>query len=1037
MIDSVATSAQPQTYQLITLENEWVRVELLPELGGRIYAYYDKVAGVDIFYRQSVIKPALVGLAGPWISGGVEFNWPQHHRPSTYMPCEWWISREDDGSVTVWMSEHEPMNRMKGMHGVRLKPSCSAVEVSVRLYNRTPLPQTFLWWANVAVRVHQDYQSFFPPDVTQVADHAKRATTTFPETFDRYYGVRYGERATHGVPEWQRPSRNPPRADVRPNRLDWYANIPVPTSYMAARSRFPFFGGYDHQTGAGFVHVADPGVSPGKKQWTWGNHAFGYAWDQHLSDDGEPYIELMAGVYTDNQPDFAHLAPYETKRFTQRWWPIHGLGPVVNANEDLAVAWHGPRVGLGSSVVLPHLTLEAWTNDELRFEAPCEVAPGTPTWIESDRLADADRIVVRDAQGAIRIECLAHPEPAPPLRQALEPAKPADVLSNAELHQIGTHLEQYRHATRAPEPYWIEAIQRDPKDSRCHTALGRRLLRRGLFAEALRHLEQAIEHLTTYNPNPVDGESDYLAAICHERMGDLGKAETHYGRAYWTHACRGAAAYAIARLAMARGDQSRAVWHLEDALTCLGDHSGARCLLAIAYRSLGSPSKSSELLSEVLAVDPLCHWALREAGLTDRYQAAMRADPQNYLDLALDYLSAGLTSSAKQVLDECLSPSAMVSVARRALGEPVALETDDDVYPSRPEEQMWLQREAEADPTGRLCCLLGNFLYDQGRGPEADRWWQRSTELNPNLSLAWRNQGIAAANLRGDWQGSLACYSRARSADAADARLLFEWDQLRKRIGECPELRLASLRQEMELVRGRDDLLLEYVGLLTVTNHPEEGLRELESRHFTPWEGGEGLTLRRYTHASLESARQLPIPERLVVLERALEPPRSLGEARHLLHNASDLWFGLGDAYGQTGQAQVSETFFMRAADFDDDFQDMTVMTISEQSYFRVLALRRLGRFDEANVVQTALAQEAKRLQTEPASIDYFATSVPSMLLFPEDVARIQRRRGRFLEAQAHILAGNNIKAKAALEAVLKETPDDYPSLVLFSGATS
>ena len=124
----------------------------------------------------NVIKPALVGLLGPWISGGVEFNWPQHHRPSTFMPVDWEIEERPDGSVTVWCSEYEPMQRMKGMHGVTLYPDSSIVEVRVRLFNRTPFVQTFLWWANVAARVHDRYQSFFPPDVTYVADHAKRAS---------------------------------------------------------------------------------------------------------------------------------------------------------------------------------------------------------------------------------------------------------------------------------------------------------------------------------------------------------------------------------------------------------------------------------------------------------------------------------------------------------------------------------------------------------------------------------------------------------------------------------------------------------------------------------------------------------------------------------------------------------------------------------------------------------------------------------------------------------------------------------------------
>ena len=153
---------RPHLWEAIHLENTWVRLMILPEIGGRIHIGLDKTNGQDFFYRNNVIKPALVGLAGPWISGGVEFNWPQHHRPGTFLPVDAHIEREADGAVTVWLSDHDPMDRMKGMHGIRLRPDTSVVEARVRLYNRTPEQHTFLWWANVAAAVGPDYQSFFP-----------------------------------------------------------------------------------------------------------------------------------------------------------------------------------------------------------------------------------------------------------------------------------------------------------------------------------------------------------------------------------------------------------------------------------------------------------------------------------------------------------------------------------------------------------------------------------------------------------------------------------------------------------------------------------------------------------------------------------------------------------------------------------------------------------------------------------------------------------------------------------------------------------
>lgn len=251
-IDKVYDEPVDVTYQSVLLENDFVRLVILPEIGGRIFIGQDKTNNdYDFFYRQDVIKPALVGLAGPWISGGVEFNWPQHHRPGTFMPADVSIEEEDDGSRTVWLSEHDPLNRLKGMHGIRLRPDSSLIELRARLFNRTNLTHTFLWWANVAAKVHDQYQSFFPEDVHYIADHAVRATSSFPVANNPYYGIDYQN------------------LDGK-NDLSWYKNISVPTSYMVCQTGFDFFGGYDFLENGGFVHVANRHIAPGKKQWTWG-----------------------------------------------------------------------------------------------------------------------------------------------------------------------------------------------------------------------------------------------------------------------------------------------------------------------------------------------------------------------------------------------------------------------------------------------------------------------------------------------------------------------------------------------------------------------------------------------------------------------------------------------------------------------------------------------------------------------------------------------------------------------------------------------
>ena len=523
-IDRIATTPVAREWQSVTVENEYLSVMILPELGGRIHRIVDRVTGRDLIYHQPIIKPALVGLAGPWVSGGIEFNWPQHHRPSTTMPTDVAVEQHPDGSVTVWLSEHEPMSRMKGMHGVCLVPGVARVELKGRVHNRTDDVQTFLWWANVGLEAHEQLQSFFPPDVRFVADHAKRAMSTYPFCSDHYYGVDYGSRAREGVCESERPRLYQPNHDagVALNDLSWYANIPVPTSYMCVGSAGDFCGAYDHCAELGIVHVANHHISPGKKQWTWGNHEFGYAWDRNLTDareggDFPPYIELMTGVFTDNQPDFAWLQPGETKSWSQFWYGIHGIGVPREANTegavDLSLLPGGQDVEMRVAVTRPHRDARVnvrHVDGRVMAGLRVDLEPGKPC-IETLRLkraipslAESDLCLeVRDDSGALLVAfrsdpaASSHSEPRPP-EPATAPPLPAEVASADELYLIGLHLEQYRHATRFSVDYWQEALRRDPGDSRCNLALGRWHLRRGEFDRAEVHLEASVARLGPY-----------------------------------------------------------------------------------------------------------------------------------------------------------------------------------------------------------------------------------------------------------------------------------------------------------------------------------------------------------------------------------------------------------------------------------------------------------------------------------------------------------------------------------------------------------
>ena len=717
--DRVSTTKSDRAWRAIFLENEYLQVMLLPEIGGRIHAILDKTNGYDAIYRQEVIKPALVGLAGPWISGGIEFNWPQHHRPSTFMPVDTSIESHADGSVTVWMSEHDPMCRMKGMHGVCLHPGKSFVELKVRLYNRTPMVQTFLWWANVATKVHELYQSFFPPDVQGIADHAKRATSEYPLCDGKYYGVDYAGRGKGGVLQDELPSRHIPLAELyAANDLSWYANIPVPTSYMCVGSGGDFFGGYDYAADAGIIHIANHHISPGKKQWTWGNHDFGYAWDRNLSDDEAPYIELMAGVYTDNQPDFSFLMPGETKSFSQYWYPIRQIGPADWANLEAAcsirVDRDRARIGINvTSAMEIEAVLRAGTRTLWRHEA--QLAPDQPL-IQDDlqlplgvsrndlelELKQGERTILKFAPGRIR------PGPAP--AAATEPRLPTEIASSDELYVTGLHLEQYHHATRSPEPYWREALRRDPLDSRSNNALGRWHLRRGEFEQAEKHFRAAITRLTSRNPNPYDGEPFYNLGLTLRYLGREDEAYDAFYKSTWNAAWRAPAFTALAEIDCQAQRWESALDHLDRALAAERDHLSARDLMVMVLRKLDRDEEADDLARKTLQIDPLDFWA--------RWlmNEPLYCDGQVRLDLAINLSRAGFFAEALHMLDEMpiepfSSAPALAHYYRgylsQALGDAAsaakrfaeaAAGSIDYCFPARLEEILILDAAMQANP---------------------------------------------------------------------------------------------------------------------------------------------------------------------------------------------------------------------------------------------------------------------------------------------------------------------------------------------------
>jgi len=1047
VIDKIYDEKVNMPYQMVYLENEYVQIQIMPQIGGRIYRAIDKTNNYDFVYYNQVIKPALVGLTGPWISGGIEFNWPQHHRPNTFGPVEYRLEQGEDGSATVWVSEIDRMYGTKVTAGFTLHPGKAYLEISAQMYNRTPEPQTFLWWANPAVAVNDHTQSVFPPDVTAVFDHGKRDVSRFPIATGTYYKMDYSE----GVD------------------ISRYKNIPVPTSYMAYKSDFNFVGGYDHSVQAGLLHVANHHVSPGKKQWTWGNGEFGQAWDRALTDEDGPYIELMTGVYTDNQPDFTWLQPYEEKSFKQYFMPYKDIGVVKNASIEAAVNLEVNEEERTATVLAYATSVYEGAVVELKGRGRTYISEQvtlspTDTFKSVITLDTADlphdlTVSIRDSSGRLLI---AYRPAKPSIEQVPDAAKPLpkpqELLTNEQLYLAGLHLEQYRHATFEPESYYLEGLKRDPSDIRINTTYGTLLLRRGRFSEAEGYFRTAVKSLTSRNPNPYDSEAYYQLGMSLKLQGRAEEAFTAFYKAVWSAAWQDSGYFSLAGIACGAGSDKEALELVERSLIRNSHNYKARHLKTALLRRLGKPAKALAFAEETLTLDPadfgasnerwaallaLGEVAQAEAALAE-LERLMRGDVHNILQLASDYIGSGLYAEALEVMHR-IAPDANVSAypmlhytlgyayeqlgsielaaAHRQAGQSAPA---DYCFPNSLLDLVVLESAIKADPEdGMANYYLGNWLYDKKRHAEAITHWETARNLKEDYPTLHRNLALAYYNKCNDEQAALRSLERAFELNTADARVFYELDQLYKKLGKAAEWRLAKLVAYQELVNNRDDLYVEYVSLLNALGRHEEAIQALEGRNFHPWEGGEGKVTGQYVLAHVELGKLKlqaeQYEEAADLLLKARVYPHNLGEGKLDGAQENNILYYLGNAFEGLGKLEEAELYWQAASQgleepagamyYNDQPPDMI--------FYQGLAWQKLQGEKEAKRRFNKLIDYAEKHFFDQVEFDYFAVSLPDFLVFEDDLNRRNEIHCLYMLALGLLGLGRTDEAKQRFTEVI------------------
>ncbi|HBM3027883.1 TPA: DUF5107 domain-containing protein [Klebsiella oxytoca] len=1028
VIDTLTGEREMRDYQAVWMENDFIRIMLLPELGGRIHRAYDKVKQRDFVYYNEVVKPALVGLLGPWISGGIEFNWPQHHRPTTFMPVDFSIQCGENGVQTVWMGEAEPMRGLQVMTGFTLYPDRALIEITGKVFNGNATPRHFLWWANPAVKGGDAHQSVFPPDVTAVFDHGKRDVSAFPIATGTYYKVDYS-------------------AGVDISR---YKNVPVPTSYMAEKSDYDFVGAYHHDERGGLLHVADHHISPGKKQWSWGYGDFGQAWDRNLTDENGPYIELMTGVYTDNQPDFTWLAPYEEKIFVQNFLPYSELGMVQNANTQLALKLvrESEQLQLGVYAIAPleNIVVELSAEQQPLYETQLTLKPGE-SWRHTLPEHDAGRLTikVKSADKQLLLDYHEHITQQTPLPEpASAPAMPEEIHNGDELYFIGQHLEQYNHASRYAADYYRRAIALDPQDYRNNVALGTLAFNQADWVLAEQCARAALLRAHRLNKNPRDGEASMLLGSALERQGDEQGAWDHYYKASWSGNCRDAAWWSLARLAMKRGDTADALEKVNTSLQFNASNHLAMGLKALALADSGGAKAAQEYIFACLKQFPLSYplhcarWMIEPSD--EARESLLRVTGRRGINgslLAGWLLSIGQKQAAKEVLEvlDCQEALPMLWRAslsddankrQRLIAEAERCHPQKVRFPNTLDEVQMLQTLSDS---AFACYLLGCFWYSKRRYEEAVSCWRETLAKSPDYAPAHRLLGVYAWNKQQDAAQALAYLQRAVELEPENARFLFELDFLQKSLGTPVNERLEKLAARKAVVLKRDDLTAELLSLWNAYGHYADAAAILGTRVFHPWEGGEGKITGQYLlnqlHRALQFIEREAFTQAADCLKDALRYPDNLGEGRLPGQTDNDIWYLLGYCTEQAGDAQQAEEYYQLALqggstlDAGRYYNDQP----ADYLFWQGIALRKSGNPAQAEQHFQNFITWAGQHRDDVPQADFFAVSLPDLVVLDVSAQQQHQQHCLFIEALGHLGLGNVSASQQAMQRLLQLNP--------------
>ena len=964
MSDVLLQEKEDKVYDIIYLENDYVKISVIPELGGRIFTAVDKSNQYDFFYRQHVIKPALIGTLGEWVSGGSEWNFPHHHKATTMKTMDYLMEEHDDGSATLWLAETERRHRFRITLSIRLYADRSYVEMGVNPYNPTPFVNSFLYFANPAVHVDSTYQVIFPPNVAWVTQHAKREFIQWPVANGHYGGKTYEDMD-----------------------ISWWKNLASPVSFFAWNESQDFFAGYDHGKKAGVAYVANHHTAPGMKFFTFGSGEEGKAWDKRLTDSDGPYLELMAGVFSDNQPDYSWSQPYESKMATQYWYPVRDMGGMEYANENGAVHLDVsafPKVSIRLNTTSAHSGAFARlsSGEEELWSGKVDLSPAEPWSTELEVPEGIDSKSLEFAAFAEDSSLLMEYSPVQPAplempQKVSPPQSPEEIASVEELYLAGLRIDQFYNAQVDPMAYYKAALEKDPGNYAVNVQLGILACKGFRWEEAKSFLSTAVERITSNHTRPKDGEAWYYLGIALRELGEGSKAYDAFYRSSWSQAWHASSYYQLAEMDCQEGDYSKALDHINRSISTNFSNLKARNLKTVIHRKSGQKDDAllvARYLSMENPLDLISRNELRilEASSAEELLSITRGEVESIIEMAAAYGNWGCPEEANELLsllDVSINENGssypmlyyymaynfqeMGDVEKSgAYLELAAGKPSDYCFPYRMESLPVLEFAINRNPgDGNAYYYLGNMLFDH-QPLRAKAAWEKAAELDFSNPVLYRNLGWAYEKVDGDYEEAIESYLIALEL-SKDPRVLYELDLLLERANVDILTRESLFDQNVAIAKKRVDALMRQVLVYVQAERYDEAIDLLQNNYFYRWEGGNEI---RYSYEDAHQLRGLEVlssgkaKKALPYFEAALEYPENLEEGRPEFNmRFARSYYYLGLAFEEMGELEKAMDYYRLAAD--------EPTRGSEFLYYNYLAHRKLSENVEAEASAEQLVE--------------------------------------------------------------------------------